>query len=177
MILRFQQQNGDIQLHHTDLFLELIPVRYSIILLCCCCKLRRWNILFQNYLPTVKGFQQWNACSLLLSEAKSTCMDKDPWTCFFTPSLTLPHSSLSLLPWYLTHFCSLCVLFSSFLPHCQLKGRKCAHVLYENSMSAVKAVLLAGRDLKRWSFKKFLSAKIAQIFFWNGKMWEFSLSR
>jgi len=45
-----------------------------------------------------------------------------------------------------------CVLFSGYSRQCQLKGRKCAHVLCENSVSAVEAVLLAGRELKEWSF-------------------------
>ncbi|NXW50801.1 ZN131 protein, partial [Nyctiprogne leucopyga] len=43
---------------------------------------------------------------------------------------------------------------TGYLPQCQLEGRKCVHVLCENSVSAVEAVLLAGKELKRLSSKR-----------------------
>lgn len=36
--------------------------------------IRRWNVLFQNYLLPAKGC--WNVCSWLLSAAKNSCMDR-----------------------------------------------------------------------------------------------------
>ena len=113
--------------------------------------MRRHHILFQNCLLAVKG--RWNVCSLLLSAAKNTCMDGQGLQSLFL--YAQPGSTLLFSLFYPdTSFISVvyCVLFSGYSRQCQLKGRKCAHVLCENSVSAVEAVLLAGRELKEWSF-------------------------